>query len=70
MPENIENINDPPDTGGDSSFADNVGGPVKPEPVGIKLILSSILLLIFVGYLVYVSLSDPRAPPQLDFFEK
>ncbi len=50
-----------PDTNDDFRPRDEAGGPVKP--VGIKFILASILLLAFVGYLVYVAVSDPRGPP-------
>lgn len=30
------------------------------KPVGIKLVLASAILLIYVGYLFYVGFSDPR----------
>jgi len=30
------------------------------KPVGVKLVLASIFLLAYVGYLVYVGFSDPR----------
>jgi hypothetical protein len=30
------------------------------KPVGVKLVLASIFLLAYVGYLIYVGFSDPR----------
>lgn len=63
MPENIENMTGPPDTDDDFQPADMAEGAAKPKPVGIKLVLGSLLLLVFVGYLVYVGFTDPRGPP-------
>ena len=46
------------------------GGRPEPKPVGFKLLLASALLLAFVGYLIYVAVSDPRGPPlQGEFFK-
>ncbi|NKB55780.1 MAG: hypothetical protein GKS00_05535 [Alphaproteobacteria bacterium] len=33
---------------------------VPAKPVGIKFVLACIILVVYVGYLVYVGFSDPR----------
>ncbi|MDP6184704.1 MAG: hypothetical protein QF609_12900 [Gammaproteobacteria bacterium] len=51
-------MNDLPNPDDDTTPTEKMRGPAKP--VGLKLVLASILLLAYLGYLVYVGFSDPR----------
>ena len=71
MLKNIENMNDPQVSEGDFRLADTAGGPVKTKPISTrKIALVSILLLAFVGYLVYDKIINPTAPPQHATFDE
>lgn len=63
MSESNDSRTNPPDTDDEFRPADMAEGATKPKPVGVKFVLASILLLAFVGYLVYVGFTDPRGPP-------
>ena len=63
MSESNDNRTNPPDTDDDFRPVGMTEGPSKPKPVDVKIVLASILLLAFVGYLVYVGFTDPRGPP-------
>ena len=51
-------MKDAPNAEDDTLPAEEARGPAKP--VGLKFVLAATILLVYVGYLVYVGFSDPR----------